>query len=127
MIGTNPRFCLWWLHLTGISSIILYPQCWEFWQKHENTIRWRRARLAVRVLTGDTPEPFIDREYSKNFKSHSLYFLLLFKHRQKRTGIQICSRVLYWVVRVVHISNSTICWSDCKKWGVNVKMMKDCG
>ena len=37
---------LWWLHLTGISSIILYSQCPEFWQKHENTIWRKRARLA---------------------------------------------------------------------------------
>ena len=73
MIGTKPRFCLWWLHLTGISSIILYPQCWEFWQKHENTIRWRRPRLAswqgkhLNLL-------LIEIEYSNNFKSYSLSF-----------------------------------------------------
>ena len=123
MIGTKPRFCLWWLHLTGISSIILYPQCWEFWQKHENTIRWRRPRLAswqgkhLNLLLRENIQkisratPYLFTVYAQTKKNRERNFL--------QVSLLSC--------RVVHISSSTICWSDCKKWRVNVKMMKDCG
>ena len=125
---------LWWLHLTGISSIILYSQCPEFWQKHENTIWRKRARLASWLgahldhseqlsIKFRSKEPLWKN--AKNFIYVSLKKIFLYcclcmhvcNLQTKRTGIWSQETLLSVDVERsgAHCTPaSTICWADVR-------------